>query len=149
MRKTFYLTLIFSLGLLAACQPSRITSGALEVRDAWARPSVTDSNGAVYLTIENGTDQNDVLLSAQTDLATAVELHLSQMDGDHMSMHRQEQVAIPSGEAVRFSPGGFHVMLIGLTRDLKTGETFELQLDFERAGQKTVTVIVKDDVNDD
>ena len=35
------------------------------------------------------------------------------------------------------------------TRKLTNGETFDLNLEFERAGEKTVTVTVKDDVNDD
>ena len=119
------------------------------MKNAWARPGATGDNGAVYLVIENGTAQEDQLLSAQTDIATAVELHLSQMQGDHMSMHRQEQVVLPAGEAVEFSPGGLHIMLVGLQRDLKVSETFEVKLQFEHAGEKTITVTVKDDVNDD
>jgi copper(I)-binding protein len=102
----------------------------------------------VYLVIENGTARDDMLLSAGADVATAVELHLSKMDGDHMSMHQQEQVVLPAGEAVAFSPGGLHIMLVGLTRDLSNGETFEIRLEFERAGEQTVTVTVKDEMND-
>ena len=121
----------------------------MEVRNAWARPTAIGDNGAVYLVIENGTAQEDRLLSAQTDIATAVEMHLSQMEGDHMSMHRQEQVTVPAGETVAFSPGGLHIMLVGLQRDLKVGETFDVKLQFEHAGEKTITVSVKDDGNDD
>jgi copper(I)-binding protein len=149
MRRNTFLVLACFLPLLAACQAGRITSGVLDVKDAWARPAATGSNGAVYFIIENGTDQDDVLLSARSAVTTATELHLSQMEGDHMSMHRQEQVVIPAGEAVVFSPGDLHIMLVGLTRDLTHGETFDLNLEFERAGEKTVTVRVKDDVNDD
>lgn len=149
MKKKFFLVLAALLSLLAACQPSRITSGVLEVKDAWARPAATGDNGAVYCVIENGTVQDDALLSAQTDIATAVELHLSQLEGDHMSMHQQKQVVLPAGEAVEFSPGGLHIMLVGLRRDLTNGETFEIRLEFEHAGEQTVTVRVRDDVNDD
>jgi periplasmic copper chaperone A len=66
-----------------------------------------------------------------------------------MSMHQQEEVALPAGELVAFSPGGLHIMLVGLTRDLKSGEMFDIKLTFEYAGEKTVTVTVRDDVNDD
>ena len=149
MKKNIFLVLVSVLPLLAACQPSRITSGVLDVKDAWARPAAAGDNGAVYCVIENGTSQDDALLSAGADIATAVELHLSQMDGDHMSMHEQEQVVLPAGEAVEFSPGGLHVMLVDLTRGLKAGETFDMTLRFEHAGEKNVTVTVKDNVNDD
>jgi hypothetical protein len=149
MKNNIFLVLVAISSLLAACQPSRITSGVMDVRNAWARPASTGDNGAVYFVIENGTAQDDVLLSAEADVATAVELHLSQMDGDHMSMHQQEQVVLPAGEAVEFSPGGLHIMLVGLMRDLTNGETFEIRLEFARATGQTVTVTVKDDVNDD
>lgn len=149
MKKNIFLVLGSVLPLLAACQSSRITIGVLEVKDAWARPAAAGDNGAVYFIIENGTSQDDALLSARADIATAVELHLSQMDGDHMSMHEQEQVVLPAREAVEFSPGGLHVMLVDLTRGLKTGETFDMTLRFEHVGEKNITVTVKDNVNDD
>jgi len=135
--------------LLAACQPAKISTGVLDVKNVWARPAANGDNGAIYLMIENGTELADTLLSVQSDVAMAVELHMSTMEGDHMSMQQQTVVAIPAGEAVVFTPGGLHVMLIGLTRELKTGDTFEAILKFENAGDKTVTVTVKDDVNDD
>jgi periplasmic copper chaperone A len=144
------ITILFiSLMMLTACQASKITTGALDVKDAWARPALSGDNGAVYFVIENGTAQDHVLLSARTDIASAVELHLSQMDGDHMSMHQQEEILLPAGEAVEFSPGGLHVMLVGLTRKLTVSETFEITLGFKQAGEKIVTVTVRDDVNDD
>ena len=134
---------------MTACQSSKITTGVLEVKDAWARPAETGDNGAVYFVIENGTAQEDMLLSAQADIASATELHLSEMEGDHVSMHQQEEIVLPAGEAVEFSPGGLHIMLVGLARDLSNGETFDITLVFEHAGEQSVTVTVKDDVNDD
>ena len=142
------LFLLLALGLVA-CQPAKISTGVLDVKNVWARPAANGDNGAVYFTIENGTAQDDVLNSVQTDIATAVELHISVMEGDHMSMHQQEVVTIPDGESVEFTPGGLHVMLIGLVRELKAGDTFDVTLEFENAGEKIVTVTVRDDVNDD
>ena len=135
--------------LLVACQPVKISTGVLDVKNVWARPAASGDNGAVYFMIENGTAQDDVLHSVRADIAGAVELHMSVMEGDRMSMHQQEVVAIPAGEAVEFTPGGLHVMLVGLARELKAGDTFEVTLEFENAGEKVVTVTVRDDVNDD
>ena len=148
MKKIIWLVLL-SWVLLSACQSSKITTGELDVKNAWARPAKFGDNGAAYFVIENGTSQEDRLLSAQTDIASAVEMHLSQMEGDHMSMHQQEAVTLPAGETVEFSPGGLHIMLVGLMGDLQNGETFNIKLTFERAGEKSVIVTVRDDVNDD
>ena len=148
MKKIIWLVLL-SWVLLSACQSSKITTGELDVKNAWARPAKFGDNDAAYFVIENGTSQEDRLLSAQTDIASAVEMHLSQMEGDHMSMHQQEAVTLPAGETVEFSPGGLHIMLVGLMGDLQNGETFNIKLTFERAGEKSVIVTVRDDVNDD
>jgi copper(I)-binding protein len=148
MKKIVFLVLIGAMWL-AACGPAGITTGILDIKNPWARPAAEGANGAVYFVIENGTSQDDVLVSGRTDIASVVELHESQMDGDHMSMHHQDEVVLPAGEAVEFSPGGLHIMLVGLTRQLKAGETFDITLVFKQAGEKTVTVSVKDDVNDD
>ena len=146
MKKLSFLLFVW---ILAACQSSKITTGVLDVQNAWARPAASGDNGAIYFIIENGTAEDDALLSGQSDVAAAVEMHQSQMEGDHMSMHQQDQIALPAGGAVEFSPGGFHIMLVGLRRDLKAGQTFDITLVFDRAGEKKITVTVRDDVNDD
>ncbi len=42
---------------------------------------------------------------------------------------------LPAGETIEFAPGGLHIMLIDLHRDLLVGERFELVLVFEEAGE--------------
>ena len=141
--------ILLTLLLLVACQSSKITTGVLEIKDAWARPAPTGDNGAVYLVIENGTAQDEVLLSASSEVASAVELHMSEMDSDHMSMNHKDEIALPAGEATKFAPGGLHVMLVGLTQELKVGDTFDVTLDFQNAGEKAVTVTVMEDGSDE
>jgi len=141
--------ILLTLLLLVACQSSKITTGVLEVKDAWARPAPTGDNGAVYLVIENGTAQDEVLLSASSEVASAVELHMSEMDSDHMSMNHKDEIALPAGEATKFAPGGLHVMLVGLTQELKVGDTFDVTLDFQNAGEKAVTVTVMENGSDE
>lgn len=41
------------------------------------------------------------------------------------------------------APGGYHVMLIGLTGDLTEGMTFDLTLTFEKAGDVIIPVTVQ------
>jgi copper(I)-binding protein len=40
--------------------------------------------------------------------------------------------------------GARHLRLIGLTKPLKVGDRFDMILDFEKAGEITVEVIVED-----
>jgi copper(I)-binding protein len=102
------------------------------------------ANSAVYFVIRNEGDQPDALIEAATDVAEKVELHETRMQGDMAMMRAVPRVEIPARQQVEFRPRGLHVMLIGLRRDLKVGDTFTLTLRFEKSGEKQVTVTVKE-----
>src|SRR5690606_22166868 len=93
------------LAMLAACggdTDAGSDSGELTVTDVWSRPvsgaesaapegasdgshhhhhhgdgsaESSDVTGVVYMTIENGTDEDDRLLSVSTDVARVAEIH--------------------------------------------------------------------------
>lgn len=54
-------------------------------------------------------------------------------------------LAVPSGQALVLSPGGYHLMLTGLAKPLEAGQSFPLVLSFQRSGDQTVTVEVRND----
>ncbi|MCS7011768.1 MAG: copper chaperone PCu(A)C [Anaerolineales bacterium] len=136
MKKLLVLILLL---YLTACSRPAVN---LSIEEAWARPGMAGGNSAVYFVIEN-LGMPDNLLAASSDVAKAVELHETVMEGDQMKMKHLHQVPIPAGEKTHFQPGGLHVMLIGLQRDLKVGDTFELTLTFQQAGDQTITVTVQ------
>jgi copper(I)-binding protein len=121
------------------------SSGELTVQDAWARPASKGENGAVYFVIENDTDSHDALTGASTDIASAAEAHMSmQNDQGVMTMSMQDSVQIMPGENITFKPGGLHIMLVDLKQDLKVGDTFTLTLSFEKSGDITLEIQVKE-----
>ena len=64
--------------------------------------------------------------------------------GTMMGMQKMDRLEIPAGGKVELKPGSYHVMLIGLTRELKAGETIEVTLTFEKAGDVKVSLPVRD-----
>jgi copper(I)-binding protein len=137
--------LAFSLLLVAiwmcSCGPS---NKSIKVTNAWARPAQAGDNGAVYFVIENNTGQADDLLSGASEVAQAVELHMSSMDSNGtMTMEHQMSVPVPDRGKVEFKPGGLHVMLVNLSRELKVGDQFPLTLKFNNTGEMTLQVVVK------
>jgi len=136
MRKLALLALCF---ILAACGSA---PGSLSVVDPYARPGRVGGNSGAFFVVKNP-GEADVLLSAASDVAEAVELHRTVMDGDVMQMQMQENVPVPAGEDLAFEPGGLHVMLIGLRQDLDPGDSFSLTLAFEQAGEITLQVEVR------
>jgi ABC-type Zn uptake system ZnuABC Zn-binding protein ZnuA len=108
-------------------------SGTLLVEDAYI--NATPLNGALYFTLQNQSNQADKLLGVESGAAHQVELHESVMDGNMMSMQPLEEgIEVPAGGEVRLEPGGKHVMLVDLTRQLATGDKIAVTLNFEQAG---------------
>lgn len=120
------------------------TAGTLRVEHAWARATAGMSKvGAAYLTVFNEGEEMDRLMAAASPVAKKVELHTAAMKGGVMTMRPVEAVEVHPGEPVVLRPGGIHVMLMGLKRQLKEGETFPLQLAFEHGGVVEVVVAVQ------
>ncbi|MEM9528710.1 MAG: copper chaperone PCu(A)C, partial [Bacteroidota bacterium] len=49
---------------------------------------------------------------------------------------------VPANDSVMLERGGYHVMFMGLTRSLNQGESVDLILTFENAGDVTLTLPV-------
>lgn len=117
----------------------------VEAHDYWARAAMSGGNSAAYMLLHNHGAEADALISASSDVAEAVELHLSQMNADGtMEMIQQEKIDLPADGEVELKPGSYHVMLIGLKQDLMAGSEITITLTFEHAGEITLTVPVKD-----
>ncbi|HRO91899.1 MAG TPA: copper chaperone PCu(A)C [Promineifilum sp.] len=103
-------------------------------------------NGAVYMTITNGTADDDALIDAAVPGCDAVELHEMIMENDVMVMRQMEgnRIPIPAGETVVLQRGGLHVMCIGKTAEFAVGESVPVTLTFEKAGTMEVTAEVID-----
>ncbi|GIX11943.1 copper chaperone PCu(A)C [Elioraea sp.] len=133
----------FALALAAAAAPAAAHHDhRIEVVEPWARAALAGRTGAAYMTLVNPTDTTDRLIAAASDAAETVELHAHLHEGGVMRMRPVTAIEIPPGEPVVLAPGGLHIMLIGLRRDLKRGETIRLTLRFERAGTVEVELPV-------
>ncbi len=118
------------------------TANAQQVRPAgvtvvepWVRATPGGAKvGAAYMEFKAGPAGADKLLSVTSDVAEVVELHTHVMDGNVARMRRVDDIPVPAGGKVTLNPGGYHVMLINLKRQLKAGEKVKLTLKFEKAG---------------
>ena len=105
-------------------------------------PAPAPGQGAVgvYLVIENTAATPDRLLSASSEAAGSVMLHVPAAAG--AGMHAAHAVEIPASGRVELGMQGAHIMLDQLDHPLKPGERFPLRLVFERAGAVQVDVLV-------
>lgn len=137
IRTGILLAVIF---LLNACSEAT----GIEVGNPWARPALQGGNGAVYFLLQNHSADGDELTGATSDVAQAVEIHESSMEGDVMQMRQVMSVPIGGKESIEFGPGGYHVMLIGLNRELKAGDEIQVTLQFKDHEDILVAVPVQE-----
>ena len=142
---------ILCLSLIMVGSPHAGAQPRIRVEQAWARPGIAamapslgtspsgqmmqGGNSAIYMVIHNDGEAADRLTAAETDVARNVELHETRMEGTMGQMFRVPNIPVPGRGRVELKPGGLHVMLIGLRRDLKMGDRFPITLVFERAGR--------------
>jgi len=109
------------------------------VSNAWVRGTVTGqkSSGA-FMQLMSPTEV--VVIGISSPAAKTVQIHESRLDGGMMRMSPVERLRLPAGKAVDLVPGGYHVMLMDLTRSLKEGETVPLTLTFADTAGKTQVI---------
>jgi copper(I)-binding protein len=119
----------------------------VHINNAYARAmGKIGASGAVFFEIENHQDEDDRLISAASDVAAKVELHTHKEEGGVMQMlHVPEGFVVPALGFYTLARGGDHVMLMGLTSELKDGDVIDLTLTFERAGEVAVQAVVDND----
>jgi copper(I)-binding protein len=115
---------------------------SVNVEQPWARATAPHATSAVvYMTLTAG--MTDRLIGGRTPVATIVQVHQSVMDNGVMRMIMVPGgLLLPSARKVMLTPGGYHLMLMGMTKQLRPGETFPLTLHFAYEPPLTVTVTV-------
>jgi copper(I)-binding protein len=132
----------FICGCLCLCLNA---AAAVTATDAWVRGTVPAQKiTGAFLTLESSEDAKVVGVSSPA--AKTAEIHESGMDGGTMRMKAVDFVALPAGKRVEFKAGGYHVMLMDLTRPLAPGDTVPLTFTLEDRRGKRSTLEVKAEV---
>lgn len=134
---------LFFLLLILSCSTGNDRS--IEISDAWIREAPVNSDiTALYFDIQNSGSSEDRVVSINTPISDSAEIHNTIIDSRGIAkMVRLEEVKIASNNSLKFAPGGMHVMLIGLNKEIRAGEEYQININFKNSGTKTVTAKVK------
>lgn len=104
----------------------------VRIENAWVRAMPpSQHNTAAYLTVLNEGRDSVLLIGVSSTPAAKVQVHNSvEIDG-MVRMEHLESVPLAAGETLEFSPGGMHLMIMGLEAMPDAGESFRLCLEFE------------------
>ena len=112
------------------------------IESPFARAALkSQRNSAVFMQVINNGEQA-AIKQASSAAAEVVELHTHTNDNGVMRMRQIPEIELPANSTVELRPGGLHVMLIGLQRDLKVGDEVTVTLEFNDGSQRDVSAEV-------
>lgn len=136
------------------------SQGDLRLTDGWVAAPTSSSGTAMagmqpgattvaYAALADSGPVADTLVSVGSSAARRARLHddVSSADGSADTMEAVSGITVPAGGRVVLAPGGYHVMLTGLLRSLKPGDTMEMTWTFRSGAvlHTTMPVISRED----
>jgi copper(I)-binding protein len=137
---------VFAAALLATSVfAHEYNVGSLHIGHPWSRATPKGAPvGGGYLSITNNGTTPDTLVSGTSPVSKTFELHEMKTENGVMKMRPLTGgVEIKPGQTVTLSPGGEHIMFVGLKQPLKQGERIPATLNFAKAGQVKVEFVVE------
>ncbi len=121
-----------------------LLAGDIKVGDPFVKEIAPNmKNSAAFMSIKNDGDKKVNLLSAKSDVSSITELHTHGKKDGMMVMYKVPNIEIPAKGEALLKPMGLHVMLIGLTKQIKEGDTVNLELTFDNGESVKVAAPVK------
>lgn len=121
-------------------------AGGISIDHPYAPPTPPGArNGALYFRhLHNQGEQDDMLLSASSEVAERIEIHRRSLEDDVMRMRAVDTLPLPAGQRLPLRHGGeLHLMLLGLRQPLRDGARFRVRLHFQHAGAVDVVAWVQ------
>lgn len=114
----------------------------LTIKDAWVRATVPQqmATGA-FFQIQSSTHAR--VVSVQTAAAGVAEIHEMKMENNLMKMRAVEHLELAAGKMVELKPGGYHLMLMDLKKQIKAGDIIPLTLVVEGKDKKRESIEIK------
>ena len=136
---------LMALVLAAPAALAQENPEGMMIHDPYARVvGGIGASGAVYFTLHNHSENDIHLTGVSTDLAEMAGLHtsLASADGMMQMIAIEGGVAMPAWAEHVFGRGGDHIMLMGLTKALKDGDTISVTLTFDYAAPLTFDAVI-------
>jgi hypothetical protein len=138
MKTNLFFILLFICGIINA-------QSKIEIKDAWARPAAKHANSALYFSIYNNGEIPDTLINAKSKSADLTEVHETfKRENNQMGMRAVKFIAIPPKSVIELKPGGYHVMLLDMKKDYRTGDFIMTIIKLKNAGIIKIKAVIKD-----
>ncbi|MEV4364873.1 copper chaperone PCu(A)C [Nonomuraea sp. NPDC049625] len=119
-------------------------AAALAITDPWIKTSKKGMTAA-FGTLVNNSDADITVVSGTTPLSPKVELHeVVQSKGKMVMQPKKGGFVIPARGSHQLQPGGDHIMLMGLAKEVEPGAQISFTLTLADGGTFSFTALGKD-----
>jgi len=139
MHRRLFLITVLSVVAARTALAHSFKIGQIAIGHVWGLPSQSNET-QVFVPISNRGSEADELVAARSPICTMIELRQNNRYDDPAL----KTVELPPGQPIAMRKAARHLRLIGLTKPLQAGDRFEMTLDFLKAGEVVVEVIVED-----
>jgi copper(I)-binding protein len=120
----------------------KVTSG-LTLRDAWVKAAAQGST-ALFGTLDNQTGTDLEIVSGTTAISSKIELHeVVTIDGTTIMRAKAGGFTVPAHGTLELKPGGDHLMVMGLRKPIRPGDTITATLALTDGSTISISAIGK------
>ena len=125
------------------------TFKTLVIQNVWIKDNpFNHPMTAGYLTIHNTSNSDTKLIAVSSSIAKRIEIHQISVENDIMKMRPlKDGLIIPANAITYLKPGDFHLMFLGLKKQMIPMETHLINLTFKDLGTIAVQALVKTSEN--
>ena len=114
----------------------------ITVKKAWMRPAPETFNTACYCTVINNGNDPDTLYKAASDISDDVDIHETYKKDDMMGMRPVKALVIAPHDSLIFKPGGYHIMMMNLKKNIEINNKENISIFFKIAGEIKIEATV-------
>lgn len=115
----------------AVVSPARAQLQTLSIANPWIRFITPSTPAGGYFTITNAGAKPVVITGASSPACRSVMLHQTHQAGGVSSMDQVDQVTVPAHGSLQFQPGGYHLMCMSPSADMRAGTTVPMTIRFQ------------------
>ncbi|MFC0582936.1 copper chaperone PCu(A)C [Micrococcoides hystricis] len=126
-------------------QSAPAEAGALEFTESWAKATDGSMTG-VFGDLKNVSDADVTITGGKADFADLIEVHETVEDGTGSTKMQEKEggFTIKPGDTLELRPGGDHIMVMKLNKELVPGEEVTYSVTFADGGEQEFTSIIKE-----
>lgn len=125
-------------------------AGDLVAGHAWIQESPPGlSVLAGYLDLENRGDHDIKITRISSTVAERIEVHRTEIDTNTVTMRRIPVLELKPHSRLDFKPGGYHLMIFGVTKPLHVGDKVRIDIATDAGSHVLVDAVVRKSGDDE